>query len=132
MKYRTGYKYQLLEPFSMKVPFVASRLFTAPRGWVAFQENEIRIAPGYAWDGASGPTWDSPNVLVPSLVHDAFYQLLRESDLPDHYRAKADALLRDMMIERGASRIRAWAWYWAVRKFAGPSATSAHPVLEAP
>lgn len=121
-----------MEPFAVTLPWAVDRLYTVPYGWVAIQGNELRFAPGYAWDGASGLTVDTPNTMVPALGHDGLYQLMREGGLPLEYREKADALLRDMMIERGVWKVRAWAWYWAVRKFAGPAATEPKLILDAP
>lgn len=81
----------------------------------------MRISCGYRHDGPSGPTWDTPNSLRAARFHDAFYQLLRERDLPLSYRKQIDELLRTMLIEDGMSRFRARYWYWAVRMFGGRS-----------
>lgn len=54
-----------------------------------------------------------------SLVHDALYQLMRERHLDyKEHRQYADELLRDICLEDGMSRVRAWWVYQAVHIFA--------------
>ncbi len=40
-------------------------------------EGNILVLPGYPWDGASGPTWDTLNSMKGSLIHDVGYRLIR-------------------------------------------------------
>ncbi len=84
---------------------------------------QLRISAGYAWDGPSGPTFDTRNFMRGSLVHDALYQLMRER-LLDHRkdRKHADKLLRIIVRKDGMSWIRAWWVYRAVRLFGGSAA----------
>ena len=50
---------------------------------------------GYMWDGPSGPMRDTPTAMRGSLVHDAFYQLLRMGLLDyDPCKRQADELQR--------------------------------------
>ncbi len=87
---------------------------------------QLTISRGYAWDGPSGPTFDTRNFMRGSLVHDAFYQLLREGKFsgrdPEYYRRFADNLLKQMCLEDGMSKIRAWYVHKAVSWFGGGSA----------
>jgi len=78
----------------------------------------LTIYKGYAWDGASGPTWDDKTNKGSSLVHDVLYQLIREGYLCGSDREEADKELRDISIKNGMNRFRAWYWYQAVRRFA--------------
>lgn len=75
------------------------------------------IKKGYAWDGPSGPTIDTPSFMRGSLVHDAFYQLMREGLLDLSWRPEVDVLLRDHCIEDGMSRWRARIVRWGVARF---------------
>ncbi len=78
----------------------------------------LLIRPYYAWDGASGPTWDDDTNYFGTLVHDAFYQLFREGLLDrEVWRKYVDQLLRKICIANGMWRIRAHTWYWFVRRF---------------
>lgn len=77
----------------------------------------VVVFKGYCWDGASGPTWDSPCTMRGSLIHDVLYQLIRLGVIPIEFKDKADSLLRIICIANGMSRTRADLWYWAVKKF---------------
>lgn len=80
------------------------------------------IKPGYAWDGPSGPTFDTKTFMRGSLVHDALYQLIREGflDLATH-RPLADAVLKRMCLEDGMASFRAWYVHAFVRRFGKPA-----------
>ena len=90
---------------------------------------------GYAWDCPSGPTLDTRNFMRGSLVHDALYQLMRES-LLDHtiHREPADRILQSLCREDGMTALRAWWVYQGVRLFGNPASDPAQqrPVLWAP
>ena len=120
MKYRRigKYKYQLVESEATQLN---SDFFDviAENEFVILVCGCVMVKEGYAWDGASGPAVDTVTFLRGSLVHDALYQLIREGLLPKSFRRAADSLLRDICIEDGMSRIRAWYVYRAVRWFAG-------------
>ena len=77
----------------------------------------LTIYAKYAWDGPSGPTFDTPSFMRGSLIHDALYQLMREGKLdPDQHREAADEILRDICLEDGMPRVRAWWVYRGVRR----------------
>ena len=82
----------------------------------------LRILPGYAWDGASGPTVDTEATMRPALVHDALYQLMRLGILPPGSRKEADKLFRRLLKEDGMTFFRRWYFYRAVRWFGASSA----------
>ncbi len=120
MKYRKGYKYQVVEAFECQTVVYGCNIHTqyidlTPTGM-------LRVANGYAWDGPSGPTFDTKNFMIGSAAHDALYQLIRMEKLSASCRKLADQTLCDLCLEAGMSRIRAKYTYWAVRKFGGASA----------
>lgn len=132
VKYRKGYKYQLYEDNTVQ---------TQVRGYdistdfiLLTPDGELTLRKGYAWDGASGPTIDSDCAIRGSLYHDGLYQLMREQLLPETIRKTADQLLRDICIEDGMWKIRAYSWYLAVRNFARDSCLPVNdrPVCTAP
>ncbi|HAK57262.1 MAG TPA: hypothetical protein DCP38_17555 [Acidobacteria bacterium] len=84
---------------------------------------KLSIFHRYAWDGPSGPSFDTKNFMRGSLVHDALYQLMRERIL-DHKkdRKRADQLLREICRKDGMSWFRAWYVYRLLRIFGGRSA----------
>ena len=123
IKYRDGYKYQLAEEYVYKVGiFPAADIHHEYITLTA--RGEIVIRKGYAWDGPSGPTFDTKNFMRGSLVHDALYQLIGCGLLPLSDRAQADAELRRICLEDGMSSARAWLVYKAVRMFGDTAAAS--------
>lgn len=133
IRYRSGYKYQLVEEYRVTVA-------TLPETDVATDyidlsvDGELTIKKGYAWDGPSGPTIDSSNFMRGSLVHDALYQLIRHDYLNRSWKDTADRELQRMCREDGMSAIRAWWVYRGVKWFGKPAVMpeSRKPILEAP
>ena len=118
--YRKGYKYQLAETYVITTDVLncfcdTEYLGLNPRG-------DLTIKEGYAWDGASGPTLDSASTMRGSLVHDAFYQLMRESLIPLTYRKHVDDIFRKIILEDGMFYLRALLWEEAVHTFGEPAA----------
>ena len=132
MKYREGYANQVHEDFSLKLKYNPT---------VSYENNflsinvsgVLSIKAGYAWDGASGPTVDTKNTIVPSCVHDALYQLMREKAIPRSFRIHADQLFYEMLRSRGMMWFRAQYWYRGVRMGGSSSANPKNkkPILTA-
>lgn len=123
IKYKDGYKHQLFEDYRLNVGIIPPKYpIDTPFIKLDMQGN-LTIKAGYAWDGASGPTFDTPTCKRGSLVHDALYQLMREEQISLTNRQKADQLLRDICIEDGMWKWRARCWYIAVQKAALHSST---------
>jgi hypothetical protein len=57
-----------------------------------------------------------------ALVHDVFYQLMREEELPQTTRRAADDLMKALCKQDGMSAARAWYTHRAVRRFAESAA----------
>lgn len=149
IRYRKGYKYQLADDFVTTV----SWHLKPPNGDIVTEFVELRsgeamspggrsmvcvllIKSGYAWDGPSGPTIDTPSFMRGSLVHDALYQLMREKHLPfdSTTRIAADVELIKQCREAGMSWLRRQ-WVWAaLRLFGSGAANPTHEkkVIEAP
>ena len=122
IKYREGYKYQLAETYHVVVNFpIDSEIRTEfiHMDPIDDYSSSLYIKSGYAWDGPSGPTFDTPDSMRPSLVHDALYQLMRATHLPRSLRDEIDDLLLTHLIEDGMDERRAKIWYAGVRWFAG-------------
>ncbi len=126
--YRSGYKYQLEQEYQIKLPAEFSSIVTA-RKFLHMFNGVLTIREGYAWDGPSGPTFDTKTFMRGSLVHDALYQLMREKVMPMAMKKEADDILRDICIEDGMSKIRAWYVHRAVKKF-GLSAITKNKDIE--
>ena len=99
MKYRSlkHWKYELLEQMecAVDIPWDIGNDYIEINGEVGV----LVIQTRYAWDGPSGPTWDTPTNMRASLFHDALCQLVGEGLLDKKYRKYADELLRTHMLE---------------------------------
>ena len=70
MKYRKGYKYQLYEDYEIITTIIPYG--SVSNDYVAIDcTGLLTVFKGYAWDGPSGPTFDTKTFMRGSLVHDA-------------------------------------------------------------
>ncbi len=134
LKYKANYKYQVKNRAGMVFEMKFRPPIAIINRWYSFDaRGSLFVAEGYAWNGASGPTFDTKAAVYASLPHDVIYQMMRRGELDIHYRKVADQEFRRMLVARGMSRFRATYWYyalrWAGRKAALPE--SIQPVLEA-
>ena len=132
--YRKGYKYQMTDDYKTTISINPGE--TIDTEYIDLTpQGKLKIKKGYAWDGPSGPTFDTLNFMRGSLVHDALYQLMRERHLDkDAHRDLADRLLQKMCKEDGMSSIRAWWVYKGVHFGGEPAADPANdkPFTKAP
>ncbi len=131
--YKGGYKYQLKHQYSTDTGIQQDQDVT--RDYISLSaDGRITIKEGYAWDGPSGPIFDTLNLMRGSLVHDALYQLMRGPLDEDRHREPADRLLQSMCREDGTSALGAWWVYQGVRLWGGPATDpdNERPVIRAP
>ena len=84
----------------------------------------LTIKKDYAWDGPSGPVKDTKNNLRASLIHDALYQLMRNSELNTRtHRKAADLIFKNECKKDGVSKYWASIYYRGLRKFGKPAAS---------
>lgn len=120
--YKGGYKYQLAKPTSVQTSIFPNSDDVHNMYCSLDRFGLLTVNPGYAWDGPSGPTFDTGNFMRGSLFHDVLYQFMREERLPEGARKAADQLLRQICIEDGMSRLRGSWVYLGVRWFASGAA----------
>lgn len=114
-----SWKYELVRDFIVHTSITGYCNHTISTRFIDLLPNgSLRIRAGYAWDGPSGPTFDTPSFMRGSLIHDALYQLIRLGLLPKSARRMADTLLREVCLIDGMSRFRAWYVYQGVHLFA--------------
>jgi hypothetical protein len=131
--YKAGYKYQLASTYITNVDI--HPVETIDADFIRLEpDGRLVIQRGYAWDGASGPTFDDETSMRASLVHDALYQLIRMGYLDTSARLIADAELYQRLIQDGMREIRARTWLYAVQQFGGWATTYAaeRPLQVAP
>ena len=112
-----GYKYELLEFVRHPVQLPPTPMSMSIRNYLRIESGFLVILKYYAWDGPSGPTFDTKTFMRGSLIHDALYQLMRGGYLDRKYRKYADIVLRNICLEDGMNEFRAWYVYQAVRIF---------------
>lgn len=128
ISYQRGYKYQLYAEHEFSVsgidlnhnwesPVKEKHLHFIDVVEASTGQINIKAKKGYAWDGPSGPTLDTKTFMRGSLYHDILYQLINESVIPNTNRKRADEILREICLEDGMSRVRAWWVFRAVRRF---------------
>ncbi|UCC17174.1 MAG: hypothetical protein JSU58_01100 [Dehalococcoidales bacterium] len=118
IRYKSGYKYQLVEEYHVQTNICPPEDVMEKDGFILLtKEGMLTIKQWYAWDGPSGPTRDTPDFMRGSLVHDAFYQLLRQDKLDQSMRDKADSELKRMCVEDGMNKWKATMVLFAVRKW---------------
>ena len=87
----------------------------------------LYLKPGYRWDGASGPTIDTPSARRGALFHDAFYTLIRQDTFCSGedrgvIRCFADRRFHSILCHDGMWRWRAAVWHFCVRGRGGAKA----------
>ncbi len=122
IKYRglRSWKYQVRNDYKVNTPVIG---FTHKSMFLELDNDGLlTVKHGYCWDGPSGPTWDSKNAMRGSLVHDAFYQMMRNGIVPQKWRPIVDELFHTMIVEDKMGGFRAWYFHRAVRMFGGKAA----------
>ena len=127
--YRTGYKYQLASEYITRTDIRPVSAVETPYIELT-PEGVLTIRGSYAWDGPSGPTFDSKSALRGSLEHDAKTQLMRLGLIPRNEKQKMDDEFYDTCVEDGMWKWRASAWRTMLRYFGDASTRpSAEPIV---
>lgn len=130
IRYKDGYKYQLVEPYTYQTEIYG---FDIASDWIRLEPNgKLTGLKGYAWDGPSGPTVDTKSAMRGSLVHDMLYQLMGKYSELLVYRPYADDLLYQIGCKDGMNSFRAYIWRKMVNWFGGKRAREADKIKEAP
>lgn len=131
IQYCEGYKYQLHQDYRVQTEIKGHCV--ADAFYCLTTDGQLFIRAGYAWDGPSGPTIDTKSFMRGSLVHDVFYQMMREGQLPQSCFHAANDELRRMCREDGMWSVRAW-WVWKAVEDFGSAAAALQPekILSAP
>ncbi len=130
------YKYQLLEDYQVQIDLKPDHDIDTP--YISLSTSGLlTVHERYAWDGPSGPTFDTKSFMRGSLVHDALYQLMRLRELDYQAdRKRADQILRDMCKADGMFALRAlWVYYgvhWFGKSSAAPEKDTGVEIITAP
>ena len=120
IKYKSGYKHQLVDDFIVQTKIIgqAAKIDFAELS----NDGLLTVKKGYAWDGASGPTYDPPSAFRGSCAHDALYQMIRARKLGEDARSIADGLAYALWRNDGMWPLRAKVWLYSIKKFAAYAA----------
>lgn len=132
IQYRSGYKYQLAKDYRIKTTLKPKA--AVDNQFIALDKRgQLTVKSGYAWDGPSGPLKDTEHNLRASLVHDAFYQLIRKKKLTiTKDRDKADKLFQKMCRQDGVPSLLARIYYEVLKKFGRSAAMNEKKEHHAP
>lgn len=134
LKYKQGYRYQTQEQMGVGISFRCPT-FRLTGGWASADLQVLVIQPWYAWDGASFVLfkWFGTPMpwLVPSVVHDALYQAIRDGVLGRQYRNDVDRFFYDLLRARGVSWLVATVAYYCVRIGGNFAVRKTNPIREA-
>ena len=117
IEYTAGLKYQLHKTVTIQTCCCPDDPILLPFISLA-TDGVLTIRTGFAWDGLSGPTYDTKNSQPGSLVHDALYKCLRSGKLDQALRADVDDEMRRILLEDGVWKFRVWYLWRAVRRMA--------------
>jgi hypothetical protein len=104
--YSKGYKYQLRKDHVQVLPDCFKHL-EFDNGFLAARNGLMLIRAGYAWNGCSGPTFDTPTNMRGGLRHDAYYQMCVEGLIDRSFKDEMDDELRNICLEDGMNKFRA-------------------------
>lgn len=142
MKYSEGYKYVTEEDLSILVPPylyntvpTITHLYTCYADYQPFDDSgskvmELLVKEGYAWDGPSGPVPDTKRNMFPSLIHDVWYQLIREHHMPMCTRVQSDRWFGELCKQSGTPKWLANGYVTVLNRCGEKYAREVKPILE--
>lgn len=132
--YQHGFKYQLLADYLHTLPLELCQGDPVDYRFFCYDPDAgtLLIRSGYAWDGPSGPSFDTKTFMRGSLVHDAGYQLIREGKMARSSKGAWDRHMQAICLEDGMNKLRAWYCYQAVAKFGMDATIRNKNILVAP
>ncbi len=117
--YKGAYKYQLRQDYTVQTGIIPPKPYDRPDHYMRLElDGTLTVRKGYAWDGPSGWLIDTRFNMRASLVHDAFYQLLREKALTKNQKDATDRLFKIMCIADGVFPPFAHIYYLLLKAFA--------------
>ena len=93
----------------------------------------LTLKIGFFWDGASGPTIDSPSSRRAAAIHDGLYRLAQKKLIGGELnRKKTDRIFYEYLLNDGMMKFRAKVWWRSVRRWAEKSYSKRKKVHTAP
>ena len=133
--YKAGYKYQANVSVEIDTGIIPPEPISTEYAHLSLT-GVMTIYKGFASDGPSGITIDTPSFMAGAFCHDALYEMLRLGLLPadQGYRKAADKLIRKHCRQNNMTAVRAWYVYHLLRVGGGPASTPEHQrkIMKAP
>ena len=101
MKYKKGYKYQLVKPLETMTP-IKGRVIDDDYIHLNIM-GILTLRKGYASDGASFIAIDTKTIMRAAFIHDSLYESIRKGYLPAWYRKDADKIFKAICKADGMS-----------------------------
>ena len=130
LRFIKGFKYQVPEDFIIVVEDFKPSYNIIDEFCEFYTDGTLLIKKGFAWDGASGPTFDTKDSYIPSIVHDVFYRFIRKGYLPLSFKPEADRIFHKLLLEGGMSRMKAYRWYLGVKWFGKDACTKPQRIVQ--
>ncbi len=132
IKYIKGGKKQLTEDAVFEIDILPSKDIVTEFVELG-ADGILLIKRGFFWDGASGPTIDTPSVHRGACIHDALYRLFQKGHLTEESdRRKADRILYDYLRHDGMWKFRAKVWHRSLRRWGMKSSMRVKKIFTAP
>ena len=115
-----NYKYKLEEDIAFSTSIIGIEVKTE---YIELKSHGVLvIRKGYMWDGVTGlPSFATDAMLKHtargSLLHDAFYQLIRLRLIPAYLKHKIDLEMKERFTQDGLGKIVVSMFYQAVKNF---------------
>lgn len=110
MQFVEGIHYKKIDVGKYKYELLHTHVYTLncfqqfENDYIKLEYDKLTIKKGYQWDGATAFP-DVKSILRASLIHDVFYQIIRESNFKKNEKKAlkeyADIRLKDFCIEDG-------------------------------
>ena len=126
IRYIDGIKYSLQEAYEFESRIIVKEIIRTQFFTIKPKKDGSGsiwiLKPGFACDGPSGPTIDTPDSMRGAFEHDPKYAAMRMKLIGQEWRETADDELEETLLADGMNKERAAAWHWGVRHFAEGSA----------
>ena len=123
VEYYEGYKYQYASDYVFEIPEGFPTNVEFKSEYIEIKGDRVKVKRGYASDGPSGPTIDTPSFMRGAFEHDPMYQLLRMGVYPPECRIFADRGIIARAKKSGMWFPRRW-WTYAGLRYFGANAAS--------
>lgn len=120
MKYvKAPFKFQLVEDETFQLSYIRPTE-TIETWYCKFTlDGKLTGKIGWAWDGCSGPTWDTKNTRRAGCVHDLLAKLMRNGLLPHSAWILSEYEFNDLLEEDGMWKFRRRLWIRGLRLVKG-------------